>query len=251
MLRDDLRGIWAIVRKDLRAYYLKPPNISWGILFPFAFVLAFVIRDGARGDISGAADLRRLLPGLIALTLLFGVTSMEAIVITFERRIGALERLLLAPLRLSALLAGKLLGGMVFGLVTAVAVLAVALALFGAAGIHWLLLLAAMALSAAAFGALGILVSVAVKEVFEAQTLANAFRFPMMFLGGVFVPVASLPPALRVVARALPLTYAVEALSAALGGGGWPAAALDLAVLAAFTAVLFALAVRVMRRRIA
>jgi hypothetical protein len=68
--------------KDLQAYYLKPPNISWGILFPFAFVLAFVIRD--------PGNLESMVPGLLALTLLFGTSSMEAIVITFERRIGAL-----------------------------------------------------------------------------------------------------------------------------------------------------------------
>ena len=247
MLSDDLRGMWAIMLKDLRAYYLKPPNISWGILFPFAFVLAFVIRDGAQGP----GSLQDLVPGLLALTLLFGTSSMEAIVITFERRIGALERLLLAPLRLPALLAGKLLGGMVFGLVTTLAVLIVALAVFGAGGIHWLLLTLGLILSAAAFSALGVLVSVSVKEVFEAQTLANAFRFPMMFLGGVFVPVASLPLGLQIVARALPLTYGVEVLHVAMAGGEPSLALLDLAVLAAFTVAFFGLASWILSRRVA
>ncbi len=243
MIRDDLRGMWAIMLKDLRAYYFKPPNISWGILFPFAFVLAFVIRD--------PGNLDSLVPGLLALTLLFGTTSMEAIVITFERRIGALERLLLAPLRLPALLAGKLLGGMVFGLATSAVVLVIALAVLGVGRIQWGLLIVGMVLSAAAFSALGTLVSVSVREVFEAQTLANVFRFPMMFLGGVFVPVASLPLGLRIVARVLPLTYAVEALRAATGEGGAASAWLDLLVLAAFTAVLGGLAVWVLGRRVA
>ena len=90
-----------------------------------------------------------------------------------------------------------------------------------------------------------------VVEVFEAQTLANAFRFPMMFLGGVFVPVASLPLWLRVVARALPLTYAVEALRAAMGGGDLSRAALDLLVLALFAALFFVLASRTLARRVA
>lgn len=247
MLSDDLRGMWYLMLKDLRAYYFKPPNISWGILFPFAFVLAFIIRDGAPGPQS----LEGLVPGLLALTLLFGTSSMEAIVITFERRIGALERLLLAPLRLPALLAGKLLGGMVFGLVTTAVVLVVSLAVFGASGIHWPLLILGLLLSAAAFSALGVLVSVSVKEVFEAQTLANAFRFPMMFLGGVFVPVASLPLTLKIVARALPLTYAVEALQVAMTGGALSLALLDLAVLAAFTVVLFACSSRILARRMA
>ena len=248
MLADDLRGMWYLMLKDLRAYYLKPPNISWGILLPFAFVLAFVIRGGAARDLE---SLEGLAPGLLALTLLFGTSSMEAIVITFERRIGALERLLLAPIRLPALLAGKLLGGMVFGLLTTLVVLIVALVVFGVGGINWLLLILGLILSAAAFSALGVLVSVSVKEVFEAQTLANAFRFPMMFLGGVFVPVASLPLGLQIVARALPLTYAVEVLHVAMIGGELSLAVLDLAILAGFTVVLFGLAVWVLARRIA
>jgi len=240
MLADDLRGMFYVGLKDLRAYYLKPPNISWGILFPFAFVLAFAIRN--------PTDLRALVPGLIALTLLFGTSSMEAIVIAFEQRIGSLERLFLAPISLPALLAGKLFGGMVFGLTVTLVVLVIVLIVFGAASVNWLLLVLAILLSAAAFSALGAFVSVAVKEVFEAQTLANFIRFPMMFLGGVFVPVDSMPFALQVIARVLPLTYAVEALRAALVGGVQVDMALDLLALGLFTVVLFGLAVNRLAR---
>lgn len=242
MLADDVRGMFYIGLKDLRAYYFKPPNISWGILFPFAFVLAFAIRN--------PGDLRGLVPGLMALTLLFGTSSMEAIVIAFERRIGSLERLLLAPVRLPALLAGKLLGGMAFGLTVTLIVLIIVLIAFGMGSVNWLLLIPALLFSAAAFSALGAFVSVAVKEVFEAQTLANFIRFPMMFLGGVFMPVESLPTVLQVIARALPLTYSVEALRVALQGGSLPVAILDLAVLVVFAAVLYALAVRALAWRL-
>jgi ABC-2 type transport system permease protein len=239
---DDLRGMFYIALKDLKAYYFKPPNISWGILFPFAFILAFAIRN--------PGDLRSLVPGLLALTILFGTSSMEAIVIVFERRIGSLERLILAPVRLPALLAGKLLGGMTFGLTVTLVVLVVALAVFGAAGINWLSLFLALILSATAFSALGAFVSVAVREVFEAQTLANFIRFPMMFLGGVFVPLASMPAWLQGIARLLPLTYSVEALRGALSGGSWATAALDLGALAIFSVVLFLLAVAMQAKRL-
>jgi ABC-2 type transport system permease protein len=177
---------------------------------------------------------------------------MEAIVITFERRIGALERLLLAPMRLPALLFGKLLGGMIFGLATAGVTLGIAALVFGLGTVRWVLLAGALILSAAAFSAMGILVSVSVKEVFEAQTLANALRFPMIFLGGVFVPVTSLPDPLGAVARLLPVTYGVEALRFALGGGGSLGRSLiDLVVLAAFTGALFVLSTGVLARRTA
>jgi ABC-2 type transport system permease protein len=241
MLVDDLRGMFYIALKDLRAYYFKPPNISWGILFPFAFVLAFAIRN--------PGETRELVPGLLGLTILFGTSSMEAIVIVFERRIGSLERLMLAPIGLPALLAGKLLGGMTFGLTVTAVVLVIALAAFGIAGVNWLLLLLALLFSAAAFSALGAFVSVAVREVFEAQTLANFIRFPMMFLGGVFVPLATMPPGLQAVARVLPLTYSVEALRSALDGRPLGDGLLDLAFLAGFACVLFGLAVRTMRNK--
>jgi ABC-2 type transport system permease protein len=244
MLNDDLRCIYAIVIKDLRAYYFKPPNISWGMIFPFAFLLAFVIRN--------PGDTEALVPGLLGLTLLFGTTSMEAIVITFEQRIGALERLMLAPMRLSALLVGKLLGGVIFGMVAASVTLAIGAVTFGVGTVRWALLVLTMLLSAAAFSAIGVLVSVSVNEVFEAQTLANGVRFPMIFLGGVFVPVSTLPGPLPIVARFFPLTYAVEALRFALGGRGTLGRSLlDLGVLAVFTAVLFRVATRVLARRTA
>jgi len=242
MLRDDLRGIRYILLKDLRTYYFKPPNVSWGIFFPLAFILAFTIRN--------PGNLRDLVPGLVGLTMLFGTTSMEAIVIVLERRTGSLERLLLAPITLPAILAGKVLGGMCFGTVMSVLVLAGVVAWLGLGGINWPALIGILLVSAAAFSSLGALISVAVKEVFEAQTLANFFRFPMIFLGGVFVPLAELPPGLRVIARLLPLTYLVEALRAVLSGAAASVAAVDLLVLAASAVVAYCLAWRVLARRL-
>ena len=242
MNRDDLRGLYYIARKDMRAYYLKPPNVSWGILFPGALILAFAIRT--------PTDLQRLAPGLVAMTALFSATSMEAIVITFERRIGALERLIMAPITLPAVLAGKVLGGVLFGLlISGVTLLGVTVG-FGLAAWRLAPALLILIFSTAAFSALGALVSVAVQEVFEAQTLANVIRFPMIFVCGVFVPLDHLPVALRGLARGLPLTYAVEGLEASLvGTSGWTIL-FDLAVLLGFTLLLFGVAVVILRRRL-
>jgi ABC-2 type transport system permease protein len=139
---------------------------------------------------------------------------------------------------------------MTFGLTVTLVVLVVSLVTFGSAGTNWLMLFLALFLSATAFSGLGAFVSVAVREVFEAQTLANFIRFPMMFLGGVFVPLALMPTWLQIIARLLPLTYSVEALRAALSGGSWATAAIDLGTLAAFSLIFFSLAVITLKRRI-
>jgi ABC-2 type transport system permease protein len=241
-MKEALRASFFIALKDLKTYYFKPPNISWGILFPFVFVLAFYLRDP--GDFSA------LVPGLLGLSLLFGTTSMEAIVITFERMTGAMERLMLYPVSTLTILAGKIAGGALFGIsVTAVLLLGVFF-IFPLNIANPLLFFLSLLLSSAAFSALGAFVSVSVRQVFEAQTLANLFRFPMIFLSGVFIPVSALPPALRSVAYAMPLTYSIDSIKASLGYRPeimHPAA--SLAVLLLFTIVFLALSVKIMKGR--
>ena len=210
MLVDDLRGVYYILLKDLKAYYFKPPNISWGILFPLVLALAFSLRNPV-----GLLDLA---PGLIAMAAVFGTTSMEAIVITFERRTGALERLLIAPISLWAVLMAKVLGGTVFGLMISGVMTVISVVMFGMKVTAPLWFLTSLALTLLTLSALGALVAVSVKEVFEAQTLSNYFRFPMIFLCGVFIPVGAMPAPLQVVAYLLPLTYSVESLRATTGG---------------------------------
>jgi len=210
LIRDELEGVWHILLKDLKAYYFKPPNISWGILFPLVLALAFTLRN--------PAGLAELSPGLIAMAALFGTTSMEAIVITFEKRVGALERLIMAPVSLTTILVGKVLGGAVFGLVIAVVMTLISLIFLNAVVTYPLLFIAVLILTVLAHSALGALVAVSVKEVFEAQTLSNYFRFPMVFLCGVFLPVEAMPFPVQVIAHLFPLTYAVDAFRQVLIG---------------------------------
>jgi len=74
-------AFWNIIRKDMLAYYLKPPNISWGLIFPIAWTGMFFIRSG-----SGFDSIMSLLPGVVAISILFGTTSMLAVTVTFEKK---------------------------------------------------------------------------------------------------------------------------------------------------------------------
>ncbi|HBG47381.1 MAG TPA: hypothetical protein DDW94_10395 [Deltaproteobacteria bacterium] len=226
------RAAYYIALKDMKAYYFKPPNISWGILFPLAFLLAFYVRNP--GDFSG------MLPGFLALSLLFATTSMEAITITFERMTGALERLMLYPVSTLTVISGKIAGGAFFGLFLFFEVKVSSPVLF----------FVSVIISSIAFAALGAFVSVSVRQVFEAQTLANLFRFPMIFLSGVFIPVHDLPSSVRPVAYLMPLTYSIDSVRASLGYQPEvlsPAA--SLAVLLFFIFILLGSSVWILKRR--
>lgn len=193
MWQAQLQGIYHIALKDMKTYYLKPPAISWGMVFPLAWTLAFYLRS--------PVDFVDLVPGLLAMTILFSTTAAEAVVINFELRLGTLERLLLAPVSITSVLLGKVLGGFLFGLLMTAIVAAGAIIYLGLQpDIIGLALIAVPSLMV--FSSMGALFSVSVKEVFEAQTLLNLPRFFMVFLCGVVYPVSALPEGLHIAGAA-------------------------------------------------
>jgi ABC-2 type transport system permease protein len=237
-------AFWNILAKDMRSYYLKPPNISWGIIFPFAWTGMFLIRSG--GSVS---DILSLLPGVMAISILFGTTSMLAVTITFEKKGRSFERLLLAPISLDLLMIAKTAGAVVFGIANAFVPVVMAAFLVDLSGVVWAVLLPAVVLIAVSSTFVGLLVAVAVSEVFEAQTFSNFLRFPMIFLCGLFFPFEKLPWAIRPLSYALPLTYGVDAMRGAIVGDRALPLAVDLPVLIVFCLGLFALSLRNIRRK--
>jgi ABC-2 type transport system permease protein len=233
----------AILAKDMRTYYLKPPNISWGLIFPFAWMLMFYLRSRT------PLDVRELLPGVVAMSILFGTTSMLAVTITFERRSRSFERLLLAPLDLSLLMLAKTGGAIVFGMLNAFVPILVAAFVADLSGILWPAVFGSILLIAATSTFLGLFISVAVHEVFEAQTFSNFFRFPMLFLCGLFIPVSSLPLFLRPLSFLLPLTYGVDILKAAVNREGILPLWVSFPVLLFFAARLLLFSLRNIRRK--
>ena len=69
----------------------------------------------------------------------------------------------------------------------------------------------------------------------------------MLGLSGLFVPVAALPPAMQIVARVLPLTYAVSLLKGIWTGDAWAAHLGDVAALVIVFAVFTALSAKLFR----
>jgi ABC-2 type transport system permease protein len=236
-------AFWSILRKDMRTYYLKPPNISWGLIFPFAWMLMFYLRSQT------ALDIRELLPGVVSMSILFGTTSMLAVTITFERRSRSFERLLLAPIDLGLLMLAKTGGAVLFGMINAAVPILVASFLVDLSGVCWAAVAGSILLIACTSTFLGLFIAVAVHEVFEAQTFSNFFRFPMLFLCGLFIPIGALPVFLRPLSFLLPLTYGADILKAAINREGLLPLWLSFPVLMVFAVFLFVFSLRNIRRK--
>lgn len=224
-------------------YYLKPPNISWGIIFPFAWTLMFFVRSKT------AFDIWSILPGVVSMSILFGTTSMLAVTITFERKSRSFERLLLAPLSLNLLMLAKTTGAIIFGVLNAFVPLVFALFLTDLSGISWLPTLAGILLMAISSTFLGLFIAVSVSEAFEAQTFSNFLRFPMVFLCGLFIPLRELPVFIRPLSYILPLTYGTDILKTFMTGEGDILPWLSFLVLFGFSLFLFLFSMKNVKRK--
>jgi ABC-2 type transport system permease protein len=237
-------AFWNILVKDMRTYYLKPPNISWGLIFPLAWTGMFFIKSG-----SGLESIMALLPGVVAISILFGTTSMLAVTVTFEKKNRSFERLLLAPIPFELLMLAKTSGAILFGVANAFVPVIMAAFLVDLSLVDWSLFIPAIFMIAVASTFLGLFIAVAVSEVFEAQTFSNFFRFPMIFLCGLFFPIEKLPVFLKPLSYALPLTYGADILHASIHRPSHMPLVLDFGLLAAFCAGLFAISLWNIRRK--
>ncbi len=174
---------------------------------------------------------------------------MLAVTITFERKSRSFERLLLAPISLNLLMLAKTSGAIVFGVVNAFVPVIFASLMMDLSGINWFMVVGSVILIAITSTFLGLFVAVSVSQVFEAQTFSNFFRFPMLFLCGLFIPLASLPIFLRPVSYALPLTYGVDILKTAINYNGVISVPVSFLMLIAFSIFLFAYSIYNVNRK--
>lgn len=225
-------AFWNILKKDIKNYYLKPPNISWGIIFPLSWSLMQLIRSPGK-------NILELLPGLMAMSILFGTTSMLAVTITFERSGRSFERLMLAPISLNLMLLAKIAGTIIFGMFNAFVPIVFASFFIDLKGVNFGIILPAVFMIALSSALMGLMIAVSAKQVFEAQTFSNFFRFPMLFLCGLFIPISDLPVFLRPISYCLPLTYGADILKGAITGLNILSPVLSFCMLLFFSVALF------------
>jgi ABC-2 type transport system permease protein len=160
-----------------------------------------------------------LIPGLIAITLLFSASSIEPVSIPIERRVKTFDRLLSAPISLHSLVFGESVSGFLYSMGIACLPLLIGIVVFGTPIEHALVLVIAMALTAFCFATLGTLFAAYPTEnVGEVMSMLNTVRLPLIFISGVFIPISEIPQFGQVIALFSPLTYGNDMITYAYTG---------------------------------
>ncbi len=216
ILTDSLTVFWGDWL-DLRVRVTQV--VASGLISPIIYILAFGLGLGSSLAVQppvGDSYLEFILPGMVALssmTISFGGTTFS---ICGERLYSkTFEETLLMPVQPLSLFLGKMLAGVVRGLMTSAAVIVIAVLVTGKLGFLSPLFLLLLILNSAVFAGLGVIVGLNVKSLEGVGLLNNFLIVPMSFLGATFFDPQGLPIAMKVIVYLLPLTYTSTGLRAA------------------------------------
>jgi len=213
-------GEWLDLRVRL------PQVFASGLVSPLIYILAFGF--GLGSSLSrpplGNSYLEFILPGMVALSSMIISFAGTTFSICGDRLFNkTFEELLLAPVHPLGVYLGKVLAGVVRGLLTALAIILISVMFTGKVGgfLHPLFLLV-VCLNCLVFAGLGVIVGLSVASLETVGLYNNFLIVPMSFLGGTFFDPNTVPGLLKVVVYAIPLTYASVGLRAVALGGAFP-----------------------------
>lgn len=212
------------------------------------FLLFRVVIDAIPPGRMNVDFLRPVLLGIFMYLLTYLLTSVGFL---RERQSGTLERVFASRITPAGLTLGYVLGIGVLAVVQSMVILLAGLWILEVDLQHnfGYFTLAAVLGSLSALG-LGLLISLAARNEFQVIQFIPLVLTPQVVFGGVFVPLENLPAWAELIARAMPLTYVMDAVSWVVLDAGsaadyWTA----LLVLAGWTAVTTALAAIAVRGR--
>ncbi len=187
-----------------------------------------------------------LLPGLLAMNIMFGSMFGVGYVIVRYRKNGVLKRLRATPLSAFQFLASQVISRMMLMVLTSFLVVGGAMVLIGFrppnGGTAAIDLLLFLSVSAAAMISVGLVVAAQISSEEVADGVLNLMTWPMIFLSGIWFSLDGASPWVIAISKVMPLSYVVKGLRAILiDGSHFTDLMPEVTILLIITAVLVAI----------
>ncbi len=241
------------VRFEQKAFWRNPPAAVFTFAFPLLFLFVFSSLNSS-GNIEtrgGISFVTFFVPGIVAFGVISACYTNIAMKMAISRDLRILKRIRGTPVPPWAYLSGQIGSSLVTALQLVAITVTVGVVVYDV-DFRWDTvggLLATLALGAACFCALGLAVSGLCPNGDAAPAIVNFALFPLVFISGIFFPLDDAPSWVTALAKMFPvqhlangLQHAFDPRTAAPGVNGG-----DLAVLAAWTVIGVALALRLFK----
>jgi ABC-2 type transport system permease protein len=211
-LASEMRAIRIVWRRELSRFRADRMRMVTALVQPLLFL--FVLGSGLQGLASAGThgvNLKTFIyPGILCISVMF-TAMFSAASIVWDREFGFLREMMVAPVRRSSIVIGKVLGGATVASFQGVIIICLAgfvhvpydpLLILGIFGLQLLL--------AFTITAFGVMIAVRIKQMQSFMGVMQMIVMPMFFISGALFPASGLPGWLTVLNRIDPLTYAVD-----------------------------------------
>jgi ABC-2 type transport system permease protein len=209
---SELRAIKVVWRREMIRFFKDRLRIVTALVQPFLFL--FVLGSGLQRVTSAGTfgvNLKTFMfPGILCIAVMF-TAMFSAASIVWDREFGFLREMMVAPVRRSSIVIGKVLGGATTAVFQGLIVMAVA-PLVGIPYAPVMLLelfLLAMVL-AFTISAFGVMIAARIKQMQSFMGVMQMIVTPLFFISGALFPANGLPGWLTVANRLDPISYAVD-----------------------------------------
>jgi ABC-2 type transport system permease protein len=213
-------------------------------------VAPLIIATIAGYSITNKAMLNGAAPGILATLIFFFGFLITGISFLRERTQGTLERLMVAPVSRMDIVAGYLLGLVLFALLQTLIMFFYMVYVLDVTynGDLWQILTFQILMGIVAVS-MGTFFSAFARNEFQMIQFIPLVIVPQIFLSGLFIPISQLPVVLEWISKFLPLTYGVEGIKALMQTGqSLLDVGKDIGILAAFAVGFLVLASLTLRK---
>ena len=226
--------------RQLKRYWRSKARMLSSLGQPILFLLALGFGFGPMYAKAGGGDyISFLAPGIISMSVLFSSMFMGMELI-WDRQFGFLKETLVAPISRLSIIVGRTLGGATVALLQGIIVIMITLIVgFRPEGL--ILALIFLFLIAILFTALGTGLASRLQDMHAFPMIINFIIMPVFFLSGALFPLKDIPGAIGIITNLNPLSYGVDGVRGALTGVWQYGILLDLSVMLASIAVVFAI----------
>src|SRR5579872_938438 len=230
------RGLFKLTWLELKIFLREPLGALGTVVVPVVIFVGLGRFGGSRMRGMAPADLGFLvvaLPVLAAVLIAISAVLSLVTIISIYREGGILKRLRATPLRPPSILLAQVLVKLLLTAATLFLTMLAGKRYYPVGtGAPLVAFTFALLISAASILSIGFVIASLVPTARFAQPVGALILYPMLALSGIFFPIALLPPGLRIVARLLPMTYAVSLMQGIWTGESWLAHASDIGALA-------------------
>ncbi len=249
-LRRDLRGIYTLWLRDVIRLWRDRVRLIGSFIQPILFL--FVLGGGLKGRVLSQGSPSNyqvfIFPGIILMSILF-TSSFAGMAVVWDREMGFLKEVLVAPISRTAVVIGKILGGASNSLIQGLFLLALApfLKVFPSVG-QILMMFGVMVIVSLSQTAMGIALSARMSSSQGFMVLMNFIVLPIYFLSGAMFPLTHLPIWLSVLSQMDPLTYGVDLMRGILLGTFYYSIYRDILIIMFFGILMLYISVRQFQR---